>query len=334
MVMKNKIKEALFWFLTTIKAHHLFRKMNRKKFIILMYHGILKHKIPVSCWWQLPFEKFKWQLEYLKKYYTVMHLRDVIDKVQRGGHLPDNVAVITFDDGFENNYSVAYPLLKELNLPATIFLTTDFIGTDQMLWPDKMLILFFETKVKEIDLRKFGLNILDLTSVEAKQKAFNLISNQAKFLKLNKKQELISYIENILSKEITQVSYSGNFKLLSWEQVNFMNETGLVHWGAHTCTHEILSNLDDSTLNDEIQKSCWRVSSYGNNLLFAYPNGGKRDFDQRAKVILQELNVLCALTTISGLNSSFLDAYELKRTHIDNNMTENRFKLLCSGAFR
>jgi len=332
--MKNKIKNTIFLVLTMIRAHHFFRMMNRKKFIILLYHGVLKQKIPVSCWWQLPFEKFKWQLEYLKKHYTVMHLRDVIDKVQRGEHLPDNVAVITFDDGFENNYSVAYPLLQELNLPATIFLTTDFIGTDQMLWPDKLLILFLETKVQEIDLRNFALGILDLSSKEAKQKSFNLISNQLKALKIDKKKELISYIESILSKEKIQVPYSDNFKLLSWEQVDFMNETGLIHWGAHTCTHEILSNLDDSSLEDEIQKSCCRISSYGNNLLFAYPNGSKRDFDERAKVILQKLNVLCALTTISGLNSHFPDAYELKRIDIDNNMTENRFKLLCSGAFR
>ena len=328
-----------------------------------MYHGILKEKTPIacsmvkknafaratdlglsfnsrqaetepSCWWQLPFKKFKWQLEYLKKYYTVMHLRDVVGKIQRQEHLPDNVAIITFDDGFENNYSVAYPLLKELNLPATIFLTTDFIGKNQMLWPDKLFILFFETEVKEIDLRNFGLNISDLTSKKAKQKAFNLISNQLKALKLDKKQELISYIESILSKEKTSFSYSDNFKLLSWEQVNFMNETGLVHWGAHTCTHEILSQLDDGTLSEEIQKSCLRISSYGENLLFAFPNGRKQDFDERAKVILQRLNVLCSLTTVSGLNSYSQDAYELKRIDVDNNMTRNRFKLFCSGVFR
>ena len=332
--MKNLIKKFIFWLLTTIKVHLLFRVINKKRFVILVYHGILKEKTSISCWWQLPLDKFEWQLEYLKKHYVVMHLRDVIDKIQHQEYLPDNVAVITFDDGFENNYTVAYPLLKEFNLPVTIFLTTDLIGKHQMLWPDKLFVLFLETKVKEIDLSNFGLNIFDLTSVEARQESFNLISNQLKTLRLNKKQELINFIENVLSEERIPTDYCDNFKLLSWEQVNQMNKTGLVHWGAHTCTHEILSNLDDSDLDDEIRKSCSKVSSYGNNLLFAYPNGNKKDFDQRAKVILQELNVACSLTTISGLNSYSQDVHELKRIEIDNNMTRNRFKLLCSGALK
>lgn len=107
---------------------------------------------------------------------------------------------------------------------------------------------------------------------------------------------------------------------------------GLSIGGAHACTHEILSNLDDESLSDEIKNSCECISKYNHKLLFAYPNGRKQDFDKRAKVILKQLNVLCALTTVSGLNSYTQDPYELKRIGIGFDMTRHRFKLLCSGV--
>jgi hypothetical protein len=130
------------------------------------------------------------------------------------------------------------------------------------------------------------------------------------------------------------VSYSGHFNLLSWEQVDLMNESGLIDWGAHTRTHEILSNLDDKTLNDEIKGSCARISKYAPKLLFAYPNGRRQDFDERAKAVLKQLNVLCSLTTIDGLNSCVQDVYELKRVGIGDDTTKDYFKLLCSGTIK
>jgi peptidoglycan/xylan/chitin deacetylase (PgdA/CDA1 family) len=330
--MKNQIKRMLFWFFTTIQGHHFFRFINRKKIVIVMYHGILKENMPVACWWQLPFEKFEWQMEYLKKYYTVMHLRDVMQKIRSREHLPDNVAVITFDDGFANNHSVAYPLLKELNLPATIFLTTDLVGTDRLLWFDELFMLFLETKVNKIDLSAFGLRVFDLTTIPHKQEALQSAGEHLKTLKLDEKKEMTSYIRKALSAQASPSSYSDNFKLLSWEEVDLMNESGLIHWGAHTCTHEILSLLDDKVLNDEIKNSCARISKYGQHLLFAYPNGRKQDFDIRAKIILKQLSALCSLTTISGLNTHSQDPYELKRVGIGHDTTRQQFKLLCSGV--
>jgi peptidoglycan/xylan/chitin deacetylase (PgdA/CDA1 family) len=329
--MKNRIKEILFWFLTAVQSHHFFRFINRKKIVIVMYHGVLKENMPVPCWWQLPWGQFKWQLEYLKKNYTVMHLQEVMQKVRQREALPDNAAVITFDDGFKNNYSAAYPLLKELNLPATIFLTTDFIGTNRLLWPDELFMLFLETKVNKIDLSTFGLRVFDLTTKTNKQEALHTIGEHLKRLKLNEKKEMTSYIKGSLSAQTAPTSYSDNFKLLSWDEVDLMDKSGLIHWGAHTCTHEILSNLDDRTLNEEIKNSCAQINKYNQKLLFAYPNGRKQDFDIRAKIILKQLDALCSLTTLSGLNPYSQDPYELKRVGIGHDTTNHHFKLLCSG---
>ena len=326
------MKKILFWFLTIIKTHHFFRFINRKKIAIIMYHGVLTNEMPLSCWWQLPYGEFKWQIEYLKKYYTVMPLRVVLQKVRQGESLPDNTAVITFDDGLKNNYTAAYPLLKELNLPATIFVATGFIGTDRLHWPDELFMLFLETKTDKIDLSAFGLRSFSLATTAGKKEAHEAVNEHLKTLKLKEKNESFSQIKKILSHGANSTGYSDNFKLLSWEDVDVMNKSGLIDFGAHTCTHEILSNLDDKSLNDEIRNSCARISQYGPNLLFAYPNGRQQDFDQRAKVILKQLDVLCSLTTIRGLNLLSEDPYELKRLGVGHNIPREHFKLLCSGV--
>ncbi len=330
--MKNLVKRILFSLLVAVKSHRFFHFINRKKILILMYHGVFEETMPIPCWWQLTFDEFRWQLEYVKKYHSVMHLQDVLERIQRQESLPDNVAIITFDDGYQNNYSVAYPLLKQLNLPATIFLTADFIGTDRLLWPDELFMLVLETEVPHIDLRNLGFDILELTSIHKKWETYWKLNGHLKTLEPYKKKEMIAYIRDILSVERKNTSWADNFKLLSWEQIKLMNESRLIHWGAHSCTHEILSNLDDKTLSDEIKNSCAMISKYASKILFAYPNGRKQDFDDRAKALLKQLNVLCSVTTVSGLNPCSQDPYELKRIKIGHNMSRDRFKLLCSGV--
>lgn len=63
---------------------------------------------------------------------------------------------MTFDDGFENNYRVAGPVLASMKIPATIFLTTGLIGTDQLLWPDRLFLSLQNTTRDSLDLRKYG----------------------------------------------------------------------------------------------------------------------------------------------------------------------------------
>lgn len=95
---------------------------------ILMYHKIdkeesLKNKLAVSP------ETFERQMNFLSRNkYNVISLRQFVDLVKAKKMIPKNTVVVTFDDGYENNYREAFPILKKYNIPATIFIITDFIG--------------------------------------------------------------------------------------------------------------------------------------------------------------------------------------------------------------
>jgi len=73
--------------------------------------------------------EFEAQMEYLYKTgYTAISPNQLADYVQYGKELPLNPVLITFDDGYEDNYKVAYPILQKYHFTATIFIITDFVS--------------------------------------------------------------------------------------------------------------------------------------------------------------------------------------------------------------
>lgn len=94
---------------------------------ILMYHHVSNDGSDPE--YVTP-ENFRWQMEYLKKnHYQVIKLDDLVEKIESGQPLPRKSVVITFDDGYENNYTRAFPLLKEFQFPASFYICPDWVGT-------------------------------------------------------------------------------------------------------------------------------------------------------------------------------------------------------------
>ena len=94
---------------------------------VLVYHSI-DAKAPSVLRSSTTPQTFMEQMEYLRQHYNIVSLEDVRKYVDEGLDLPKNSLAITFDDGFFDNYSVAYPYLKQHNLPATIFVATSYTG--------------------------------------------------------------------------------------------------------------------------------------------------------------------------------------------------------------
>lgn len=97
---------------------------------ILMYHKVNSDRIVGGLGLRVPEEKFDWQMNYLYKngYHTVT-LEDIYNYWNKGKQLPEKPIVITFDDGYRDNYTKAYPILKKYNFKATIFIATKYVGS-------------------------------------------------------------------------------------------------------------------------------------------------------------------------------------------------------------
>ncbi|HWP97345.1 MAG TPA: polysaccharide deacetylase family protein [Syntrophomonadaceae bacterium] len=96
---------------------------------ILMYHKVSPDPNVGGLTYRVPPDDFDWQMHYLQEngYHTV-DIGAVVDHFQKGADLPEKAVVITLDDGYQDNYVFAFPILKKYGLTATVFVVTDIVG--------------------------------------------------------------------------------------------------------------------------------------------------------------------------------------------------------------
>lgn len=137
--MKSIIKD-LFWKLVT------FFSREGDAASILMYHSVGNN----GAFFTVRQESFETQLEYLRTHhFNVVTLSSLLEKIQQGQSLAHTVA-ITFDDGYKDNYEVAFPLLKKYQMPATIFLTAGFVGGSMKLKDGTVLPMLAQQEIQEM----------------------------------------------------------------------------------------------------------------------------------------------------------------------------------------
>jgi peptidoglycan/xylan/chitin deacetylase (PgdA/CDA1 family) len=96
-----------------------------------MYHRVTEQPCSIKApTWNVTPNKFEEQLSGLvASGFRAMALRDLLERVERGEDIPNRTFVVTFDDGYENVYLEAWPVLKRLQIPATIFLATSYLDS-------------------------------------------------------------------------------------------------------------------------------------------------------------------------------------------------------------
>jgi len=128
-------------------------------------------------------ETFEKQIKYMSQHYNVLSLDMAIDMIRERTPIPRKSIVITFDDGFKDNYEYAYPILKKYNLPATFFLADGFISKRDIFWQQKINYIFQD---------KISLNVMSLLTMENCSSEARQIIRQICF-SLNKNRVLTSF---------------------------------------------------------------------------------------------------------------------------------------------
>ncbi len=329
------VKRILSSFLTSIKVDIPFRFLNRKKCLVIMYHGITREKWDPSVWTQLPEDIFRRQLQFLKAHYNILSLSDFLSAMSSGQPFLERTALITFDDGLKNNYSVAFPLLKEYSVPATIFLSENLIGTKEFLWVDEFFLLLRESLIKSFCISDISL----ITEKElSKQNLWETYSNAVERLKRVPEVGRDNCMKGLRDHvKLNRDELSEDFGMLTWEQVLEMKQSGLVDFGVHTANHKILTMLTQNEWEEEIKEPKKRLSNIlGNEVkAFCYPNGRAGvDFNKDHVSYLKECGYVCAFTTENSLfNPTDGDALGIGRIPAGNDFSsyEPYFRLSTSG---
>jgi peptidoglycan/xylan/chitin deacetylase (PgdA/CDA1 family) len=299
----------------------------RSQVVIVTYHHIgtknddfLLNRISTS--------EFEKQMRYLKETHEVISLEKLQHALIEKKTLPKRAAIVTFDDGYKDNYMEAFPILKKYKIPATIFLTTGYIETDNVFWWNIIGYILCNTRLKTIELEGFG----DISPPPKENMFYSLRMTYQKFKRIpdEKKKRLI---ELLIQKSGVDVPKDfGKNLMLSWDNIREMNENG-IDFGAHTVTHSILTNLPLSQAKFEIVESKKILEKKLDKPVtsFCYPNGFASDYNSDIIQLLKDNGYLCSVTSIPKMVNTNSDLFELGR--VPSGYDDKSFKFCISGLY-
>jgi len=336
MSKKETMKRVTFPILKTLQMDRLFRYLNRKKILILAYHGVTKRKFQIPPWTLIPIDSFERQLKFIKEKYNVITLKQAVAGITNGNKLPGNPAVVTFDDGYKNNLTLALPILQKYGVPATIFLTAGYIGSKEILPLDEVYLVITHSKNRNlITISEIGLGPLLFDSEEAILKSYYETVRVLKRFRTKDQNKYLALLKEILESDYEKSDIVEEFRILSREEIHKLAETGLVEFGAHTVSHEILTNISLKEAENEIFRSKKIIGEYlaDDITLFAYPNGTEADYNGEHIGCLKKNGFICSVTTVPKLNAINENPYRLRRVNVGPDLTSilNFFALRTSG---
>lgn len=244
-ILKTVARKVVFPIIVKSGAEKLFSAFASNNKLILCYHGIVSQPNLNISVGPLSITEFEQHLQYFKQHFDVVPMQRMFE-MYRDNYTPKRKTVaITFDDGYENNYTKAFPLLKKYNFPSTMFIISQCIENDGMVtWYD------------HLDIIKARLNPAAVDTSVVNRDRVNTIGQLQWLIKTLTKQERdILYTE--FDKQVKLEDVIGkypkeNWKLMNKQQIVELSKTGLVEIAAHSHNHPNLGEIPPADAKNEV----------------------------------------------------------------------------------
>lgn len=240
---------------------------------------------------------FAKQMDYVSKKYNVISGAELATSIKGGRPLPAHAAIITFDDGYYDNYTNAYPILKARNLRAIIFLATDFIGSCRPFFWDLIAYCFFHTKKEQADLPHLGPQ--SWADESTRDMVMQHMIEAIKRIPEAEKQKLPDQLPSILGIDLPDDAFKN--LMMSWSNARELSENA-IEMAAHTESHPILTRISLDEASTELLRSKRRIEEEIHKpvLSFAYPNGQPADFNAELMDRVHRAGFEIAFTLLPG----------------------------------
>lgn len=277
------------------------------KLLILTYHRILPAFMFNPLNTIISLRTFESHIDILARKFAVISLGEAVNQMGAGQAKAKIQAVLTFDDGYKDNYETVFPLLKKKGLPAAFFVSTGYIGTNTPLWDSEL--------IKRLSVAE-GIN-----KVEVSNRIFNRGSGESRLsFALRIFEEMKSWDEPLIYEalDFLRRKTSGcdlkEDSCMDWAQIEEISKAGM-EIGAHGITHRSLNRvpfeeaveeikIGKSNIESRIKKEC---------VHFAFPFGSENDYNGRLIDSVRDAGFQTCLLNIHGYNHVGSDNFRLKR---------------------
>lgn len=297
--------------------------------VILAYHRVLpegsKELRFIQPGMYVTTQTFEKHMQYINEHYHVIALEELMKNPG-----VENACIVTFDDGWYDNYKYALPVLKKYSIPATIFLATNLIGTNTWAWPDRISYYIHFAPRDQVDAIinvilsqsqiKTASNVKGFPSIKSRAILVDELINYLKTMTEDARNSLMCLIDSRM--EVLLCDLNGQRPWMTWPEIIEMSSNN-VTFGAHSHNHVILTQTNIEEAQKEIVDSKnMLLDKLGIPAsMFSYPNG---NYNHELMRIIDNLGFKLAVTTRPGMLDESENPLALRRILIHNDMTSSK----------
>jgi len=297
--------------------------------LILNYHrvGNRHDSILDRNLWSATDEDFDAQIGMIAKNFEIVGLDD-LDLVFRSGS--GRFVMVTFDDGYLDNYTNAYPILKAHGVPATFFITTGFLDIPKVPWWDEIAWMVRTSTRPSIAPNKWTKEAI-LFDEPQRELAINRLLSIYKGMPGNVTEDYLEFLADKLGTGRCPIQIAQEL-WMTWDMIREMKQNGMT-FGGHTVTHPILANLPVEQQDEEIGECRRRlVEELGEPIdAFSYPVGGPKSFNNATRCSLIRNGFRWGFTYLGGYcHYDQEDRLAVPRTAIETDIDLSMFRALTT----
>jgi len=257
-------------------------------------------------------------LRYLNRHYRMMHLEEALEELyaekKKVMHDQRTPLVLTFDDGYYDNYTHAFKLACQLRVPITIFLIPGYVESGDYFWWGEGRRL---VKRAQVDNVTFDEKTYHLQQPHDRLQLTQTIDKRLRHVGSVEEREIfLAKVRQMLAVPTSVTEEEEKDRPFSWKEIREMQQSGWVSFGAHTMHHPILSYLTDPAEVLYEVRECRTVleQHLGQEVrVFAYPVGRWEHIGDEAVQAVQEAGYKWAVTTMCNSATPQSDPYRLER---------------------
>jgi peptidoglycan/xylan/chitin deacetylase (PgdA/CDA1 family) len=305
--------------MTIINPSNICNMLDHENLTIFLFHGVIKHQEHLLRNYtnkHINVELFESYLSKLSAYGKPLSMDEVLSRIESRESFSPGSFAITFDDGFENNLSVAAPVMEKYKVPFMIYLTTGFVEHNRMSWIDRIEDAVEITNKTKIRVEEIN-SSYSITEIDEK---INFLNEIRRYVKNTPSCNAELFSEKLCDDLVgsrAKIESDDPLDLkISWDQVvKASQENELISFGGHSHNHSILSFLSHDNLKNELDQSIFLLKNKGRINLkhYSYPEGLSHCYSDFVIDELKIRGIRCCPTAISGNNSINSDPFRLNR---------------------
>ncbi len=268
-------------------------------------------------------KEFEQELDQIGKSAVFLSQQDIIDIIDNKKDLPNRAAVITFDDGFKEQFELAYPILKRKGIPAIFFVTTKPIECDYVTETHK--IHLYRAHTSSDKLIKIKQEIMEKNSIEFELPSYEEAKNVYQYDEKDAAQ-LKFFLNHKLTEQHKQIVINKTFSLLEFDERQISNQLYMTKemlkvladdgmLGTHGHTHKPLGLLEPEKAIDDVSKSIIKLKKWTNKMVksLSYPFGYKKACCTSVARFIEKKGLKFAFTMERAGNKYFDNPFFLAR---------------------